>query len=83
MLKQYQKGLTGHILTLKIQTYLETTHYSSDSEDSDDEIPLAQQKHEFFKKLRVKLKVKITDHTAVCMICGSQLQTSLYSPNVH
>ena len=63
MLKQYQKGLTGNILTLKIQTYLEPTHYSSDSEDSDDEIPLAQQKHELFKKLRVKVKVKVTDHT--------------------
>ena len=43
MMEQYQKDLTGHILTLKIQTYLDATHdelplvSTNDSENSDDE----------------------------------------------
>ena len=69
MMEQYQKDLTGHILTLQIQTYLDATHFEypiavSDSEISADEESLPpQQKHELFKKLTAKYKVNVTDHT--------------------
>ena len=72
MMKQYQKDLTGHILTLKIQTYLDATHdelplvSTNDSENSDDEtIPALppEQKYKLFKKLRGKIKANVTDHT--------------------
>ena len=72
MMEQYQKDLTGYVLTLRIQTYLDATHFEypiamSDSEISADEeiitsLPL-QQKHELFKKLTTKYKVNVTDHT--------------------
>ena len=43
MMEQYQRDLTGYLLTVKIQEYLEATHNKhsitmSDSENSDDEI---------------------------------------------
>ena len=72
MMEQYQKDLTGHVLTLRIQTYLDATHFEypiamSDSEISADEEIITslppQQKHEFFKKLTTKYKVNVTDHT--------------------
>ena len=72
MMEQYQKDLTGHILTLKIQTYLDATHdelplvSTNDSENSDDEtIPALppEQKYKLFKKLRGKIKANVTDHT--------------------
>ena len=72
MMDQYQKDLTGHILTLKIQTYLDATHNelplvsTNDSENSDDEtIPALppEQKYKLFKKLRGKIKANVTDHT--------------------
>ena len=72
MMEQYQKDLTGYVLTLRIQTYLDATDFEypiamSDSEISADEeiitsLPL-QQKHELFKKLTIKYKVNVTDHT--------------------
>ena len=72
MMEQYQKDLTGHILTLKIQTYLDATHgelplvSTNDSENSDDEtIPALppEQKYKLFKKLKGKIKANVTDHT--------------------
>ena len=72
MMKQYQKDLTGHILTLQIQTYLDATHdelpfvSTNDSENSDDAtIPALppQQKYRLFKKLTGKIKANVTDHT--------------------
>ena len=69
MMEQYQKDLTGYVLTLRIQTYLGTTIHpiaTSDSDNSADEvvplIPL-QQKHKLFVKLSVKCDVNVTDHT--------------------
>ena len=72
MMQQYQKDLTGHILTLQIQTYLDATHdelplvSTNDSENSDDEtIPAfpPEQKYKCFKKLTGKIKANVTDHT--------------------
>ena len=57
MMKQYQKDLTGHILTLQIQTYLDTTQNLAD-----ETVP-PQQRHELFKKLSVKTDANITDHS--------------------
>lgn len=72
MIGQYQRDLTGHILTINIQTYLDTTDCdlplftTSDSENPTDDIlsslpPL--QKCEFFKKLTFKVNANITDHS--------------------
>ena len=72
MMEGYQKDLTGHILTLQIQTYLDATRNelplvsTNDNENSDDEtIPALspEQKYKLFKKLQGKVKVSVTDHT--------------------
>ena len=66
MMEQYQKDLTGHILTLRIQEYLDATKYPlamSDSENSADEVNPLKQKYELFRKLTAKCEVNITDHT--------------------
>ena len=71
MMEQYQRDLTGHVLTLQIQTYLEATHNkhpiaTSDSENSGDEIIsalLPQQKRKFFKELSLKIDANVTDCT--------------------
>ena len=69
MMKQYQRDLTGHVLTQKIQTYLDANKYpaaTSDSESSADEnitsLP-PKQKHQLYKKLSAEVEVKITDHS--------------------
>ena len=69
MMEQYQQDLTGYVLALRIQEYLDTTHpivATSDGENSGDEIaPALQQwqKHKLFKKLSVKIDANITDHS--------------------
>ena len=69
MMKQYQRDLTGHVLTQKIQTYLDANKYpvaTSDSESSADEnitnLP-PKQKHKLYKKLSAEVKANITDHS--------------------
>ena len=69
MMQQYQQDLTGYTLALEIQTYLDATHSTvttSDSENSDDEsvpAPLLQNKHKLFKKLSIKFNVNVTEHS--------------------
>ena len=69
MMDQYMKDLTGYLLTCEILKYLEATHPSattSDSEDSDGEnVPLfpPQQKRMFFKELSIMCQINVTDHT--------------------
>ena len=72
MMEQYQKDLTGYILTLQIQTYLDAINFeypiaTSDTEISADEEIITslppQQKRKLFKKLTIKCKVNVTDHT--------------------
>ena len=68
MMGQYQEALTGYILTLRIQTYLEVTHYqhsiaTSDSDNLADEVVPLQQDHELFEKLTAKCEVNVTNHT--------------------
>ena len=67
MMEQYQKDLTGYVLILRIQTYLDATHHhpvaSGDSDNSADEVIPLQQKHSLFKKLTVKCEVNVTNHT--------------------
>ena len=66
MMEQYQKDLTGHVLTLRIQTYLNATHHpiaSSDSDNSADEVTPLQQKHELFSKLTAQCEINVTNHT--------------------
>ena len=71
MMVQYQKDLTGHILVLQIQTYLDATHYehpivTSDSENSTEETvstPPPQELRKIFKKLSVKVNANVGDHT--------------------
>ena len=69
MMKQYQQDLTGHILTLQIQTHIDATSHpiaTSDSENSADEMIPAippQQKCKLFNKLTVKIEANVTDHT--------------------
>ena len=61
--------LTGHILTLEIQVYLDAINpivTTSDSESSNDEnvvAPLPQQKRKLFRNLSVKVKVNVTECT--------------------
>ena len=66
MMTQYQKDLTGYILTLQIQTYLDATNHpfatTSDSKTWDNEIVTCTT-HELFRKLSAKCDVNITDHT--------------------
>ena len=69
MMEQYQQDLTGYVLALRIQEYLDATHpivATSDSENSGDEIVpsvLPQQKRKLFKKLSVKIDANVTDHS--------------------
>ena len=65
MMEQYQEDLTGHILTLRFQTYLDATHSlaMSDSDNlADESVPL-QQKDKLFEKFKVKLNGNPFDHT--------------------
>ena len=66
MMEQYQEDLTGYILTLRIQEYLDATKHpitTSDSDNSADKVVPLQQKHKLFKKLTAKCKVNVTNHT--------------------
>ena len=66
MMEQYQEALTGHILTLRIQTYLDATKHPIAINDGDnlaDEVVPLQQDYELFKKLTAKCEVNITSHT--------------------
>ena len=69
MMEQYQQDLTGYIVTLEIQTYLDTTHSvqptitTRDSESLADETVPPQQKQELFNKLSVKTEANVTDHS--------------------
>ena len=63
MMEQYQQDLTGHILALRIQTYLDATKHPIPTSDLADEIVPVQQKHELLIKLTTKCKVNVTDHT--------------------
>ena len=72
MMKQYQQDLTGHILTLQIQAYLETVNSelppvtANDNENPTDEIVSAlppQQNCELFKKLTLKVKANVSDRS--------------------
>ena len=67
MMEQYQKDLTGYVLTLEIQKYLEATHNKhpitvSDSENSGDET-VSPQKKQLFEELSIKVDANVTDHT--------------------
>lgn len=59
MMEQYQKDLTGHILTQKIQTYLIAM---SDSESSADEV-VTVPNPKLFKVLATKCEANVTEHT--------------------
>ena len=64
MMVQYQKDLTGHILTLKIETYVNATHYEhSKGENMTDKITASPPSSELFKKLSVKVEANVTDHS--------------------
>ena len=66
MMEQYQRDLTGYALAVQIQTHFEAVVTASDSENSTDEnVPVSspQHKHKLFKKLSVKVKANITDHS--------------------
>ena len=66
MMEQYQEDLTGYILTLRIQEYLDATKHPiamSDSDNSVDEVVPLKQKYELFRKLTAKCEVNVTNHT--------------------
>ena len=63
MMEQYQEALTGHILTLRIQTYLDATKQPIAMSDSNNEVVPLQQDDELFRKLTAKCEVNITSHT--------------------
>ena len=71
MMKQYQKDLTGYILVVQIQVYLDATQCkypisASDSDNSDDEVVASippQQKNKLFKELTVKVEANVTEYT--------------------
>ena len=67
MMEQYQVDLTGHILTLEIQVYLDAINpivtTGESSADGNDVTPLPQQKQNLFRKLSVKVKVNVTECT--------------------
>ena len=66
MMEQYQQDLTGYILTLRIQTYLDATKHpiaTSDNDNSTDEVVPLQQDYMLFRNLTVKCEVNITNHT--------------------
>ena len=59
MMEQYQKDLTGHILTLEIKEYLDATNYE---QSADEKLP-ALLPPNIFKKLSVKVEANITEHS--------------------
>ena len=61
MMKQYQQDLTGHILTLRIQNYLEATKHSLAKSHS--ETPTDEQIDKLFSKLTAKCEINVTNHT--------------------
>ena len=65
MMEQYQQDLTGHILTQRIQTYLDATHHQhlNATSDSDKSPVTLQPKHELFKKLSVKIDANVSDRS--------------------
>ena len=66
MMEQYQKDLTGYVLILRIQKYLDATHHpiaSGDSDNSGDEVIPLQQKRDLFKKFTAKCEVNVTNHS--------------------
>ena len=69
MMEQYQKDLTGYILALRIETYLDATRFelpvvnTNDSENSADKILSSRLKYKLFKKLTVKVEANVTDHS--------------------
>ena len=81
MMEEYQKDLTGHILTLKIQTYLEATYdkHSIATSESDNLVDLEslppQQKRMLFKRLSVVVHANITEASLryVCDLWNSLL----------
>ena len=70
MMEKYKHDLTGHILTQKIETYLNATHYEhtlTDCDNSADKVISAlpfEQKSKLFTKLTAKCDAMVvTDHT--------------------
>ena len=66
MMGQYQEDLTGYVLALRIQTYLDAIKHpiaTSHSDNLADEVIPLQQDHELFGKLTAKCEVNITNHT--------------------
>ena len=72
MMGQYQRDLTGYILTQRIQTYLEAVNselplFTTNEDDNlADEIVSAlspQQNYELFKKLTLKVKANVSDYS--------------------
>ena len=71
MMVQYQRDLTGYILVLKIQTYLEATYHehstvTGNSEYSADETVSTHSPYQpsrLFKELSAKVKANVTDHS--------------------
>ena len=66
MMEQYQEALTGYVLTLRIQTYLDATKHpiaTSPSDNLADEVVPLQQDRKLFEKLTAKCEVNITNHT--------------------
>ena len=71
MMEQYQEALTGYVLTLRIQTYLDATKHTIATSHSDnlaDEVIPLQQDHKLFGKLTAKCEVNITNHTLTYVI---------------
>ena len=67
MMEEYQKDLTGHILTLEIQTYLDASHYEhsieGEGENMTDVIATSPPSRQLFRKLSVKVDANVTDHS--------------------
>ena len=66
MMGQYQEDLTGYVLTLRIQTYLDAIKHPiamSHSDNLADEVVPLQQDHKLFGKLTAKCEVNVTNHT--------------------
>ena len=71
MMEQYQRDLTGHILTLHIQRYLDASHFqypiaASESETFGNADVLAlppEQKHRLYGKLSVMCNANFGDYT--------------------
>ena len=64
MMVQYQRDLTGHILTQKIQMHLDAVVTASEN-SADENVPVSspQHKHKLFKKLSVKVEANVTDYS--------------------